>query len=440
MDGSKRNIFKKGSYIFIEGDEDVDSVYILEDGIVEQKKLNLDVKYYKNNMKKGDIFGFISSLCNRPRLESAFAKTDVSVIEMTKEHFITMLQKNSDIAIKVINYFADELRKYDNLMFSTDESLDKTRDDEKLFELGEYYFNNDIFENAYYILNRYIRLYPNGIMKDSARELIERIESTGLRSISEPVSSGLYREYLDKQIIFCEDEPGEELFLIKSGNVKIVKFHNRNEIMLSVLKENDIFGELAIVSDKLRNATAISHGPTELLPINKDSLIMMMNKSPEILKKIFISISQRVWFTYIRLEAKLYKRALTRIYVFIENKLIEENISLKSKRSYVFNFGINELLNMVYLEQDKVSDEIDEMFNDQNLCFNFGQIKVINASALSAKARFYRSRDNLSATTTAGAEKNKTTEVNEFNNNVDNFDNNSSDSFLDELNGIDDPV
>ena len=93
---------------------------------------------------------------------------------------------------------------------------------------------------------------------------------------------------------------------------------------------------------------------------------------------------------------------------------------------------------MVDLSQEKISDEIDEMFNDQNLFFNFGQIKVINASALSAKARFYRSRDNLSVTATARTEKNKTTEINEFKNNVDDLNRNSSDSFLDELNGIDD--
>jgi CRP/FNR family transcriptional regulator len=395
MSTRKKNKFKKGSYIYIEGDEDINTVYIIEEGSVGFESSNQYVNRYKKSAKSGDIIGFVSSLSNQPRIESACALTDTQVAELSKSDFLTILQKNSDIAIKIINYFADELRRYDNLIFDTGTSHDTQSNDMRIYKLGEYYFRENSYQHAFYILNRFLQLYPESGLKGQARTIIDKIESTGLRSISEPIRRGISHEYVNDQIIFCEYEPGDELFIIKEGKVKIVKYKNDNEIMLSVLKEGDIFGELAIVSEKPRNATAISFGQTKLLPLTKDSLIELLNHSPDMLNKIFSSISKRVWFTYIRLEARIHKKPITRIYAFLEDKLLEEGVSLREKTPHVFKFGINELLDMTDLTQEMVGNSMEEILRDTNLHFNFGQITVNDPSEISSKARYFRTRDNL---------------------------------------------
>ncbi len=397
MFGKNKNItfYKKGTYIYIEGEEDSDSVYIIENGEVEFSSSNQYIKLNKESAKKGDIFGFISALINRPRNETSRAKVDTSVIIIPKNRFITLLQKNSEIAFKLLNYYADELRAYDNLIFSLEQSKDIFSTDFKLYKLGEYYYNENNYSNSYYIFHRFIQMYPENKFVKEARDKILKIESTGLRKISEPMKTGIYNEYVDKQIIFCENEPGNELFIIKKGKVKIVKNKDNVEIMLSVLKEGDIFGELAIVSNKPRNATAISYGVSVILPINKNSFLSLFDKTPQILNRIFLSISKRVWFTYIRLEALTHKKPFTKIYAFLENKLIEDNISLKSNKPHTFSFGIDELLNMTDLVHVKTENIMKNLLNDSNLEFNFGQIIINDPSAISAKARFYRSRDNL---------------------------------------------
>ena len=269
-------------------------------------------------------------------------------------------------------------------------------DSEKIFNLGKYYFHDNLYENAYHILTRFLQLYPDGKFIKDAREIIKKIEGAGVRTIIEPIKKGIYSEYIDKQIIFCENEPGEELFIIKEGKVKIVKNNNNNEILLSVLNEGDIFGELAIVSEKPRNATAISFGGTVLLPIDNNALLRLMNKSPEILKRLFTAISQRVWFTTIRVESRLYQNPLTRIYAFLEDVLLEHNISLKGRNSYELQFGFDELLKMINLSQKDMDEALNELLSDSNLNLNFGRITIGDPSRLSDQARYYRSRDGLS--------------------------------------------
>lgn len=396
MKDQNRRLFKAGSYIYIEGDEDVDDVYIVEKGLIEFKSSNDRVRTHGNSAGPGDVFGFISALSRRPRMETAFAKVNTSVIEFTREKFLVLLKKNSEIAIKLLNSYADELRLYDTLMFPVSGSSSAFMpDDLQLFRLGEYYFTMKMHENALYVMDRYLALFPGGEDRTAALKMIDEIKKTGVKNVPVSAPEGIYRRYGDRQIIFCEHEPGNELFIIKKGRVKIVKYHGGSEIILSVLKEGEIFGELAIVSDKPRNATAVSFGTTEVLPIDKESLLKLIQKSSDLLLRIFTAISQRVWFTFIRMESKFYEKPITRVYAFLENKLIEDNVSVKSREPHGFNFGIDELLKMNNVTPDRVAAVTMELTRDQNLEFNMGQTVINNPGLVSSKARYYRSRDHL---------------------------------------------
>jgi CRP-like cAMP-binding protein len=362
MKEQSRTVFKAGTYVYIEGDEDVDEVYIVEKGLVEFKSTNERISTHGNTASPGDVFGFISSLSRRPRMETAFAKVPSTVLTFSRDRFLILLQKNSDIAIKLLNAYADELRVYDTMIFQMGGQRDVfLPDEEQMFNLGAYYHRNGLKGNAFYVMTRYGQIYPTGQYGKEAKAILADLAKGGTTRMAEPVPDGIYRRFADKQIIFCEHEPGDELYIIKKGKVKIVKYHSNSEIILSVLKEGEIFGELAIVSDKPRNATAISFGSTVVLPINKDSMMKLIRKSSDLLKRIFTAISQRVWFTFIRMESKFYEKPITRVYVFLENKLIEDNISLKNREPHLFSFGIDELLKMSYIPPDKVAAVTDEL-------------------------------------------------------------------------------
>ena len=396
MSDTKKSLFKKGAYVYVEGDEDVDEVYIIEKGTVELVSENKQIKRYKNVVTDGEIFGFITALIRRPRMESVVALKDTVVITVNRAHFIYMVQRNPEIAIKIIRYFAEELRLYDEMMFSLKEGESSMVPEElRLFNSGEYYNRTKSYKYAYYVLKRYCDLYPSGIETDSARMILREIEKAGMRSVPEPVKSGVYKLFADQQMVFCENEPGDELYIIKEGKVKITKVSDNNEIMLSVLREGDIFGELAIVSDKPRNASAICIGRTALLPIRKETLTWVLSKSPGIINKIFMAISQRIWFTYINLEAKLYAKPITRVYALIENRLMQDNISLKSKEPVMVNISIEELLRSGGVAQSLKDQVTGLLLEDANMEFNFGQLSIRNPSILSSRAKFYKSRDQM---------------------------------------------
>ncbi len=397
MNTHRKKAFKKGTYVYIEDDEDAEEIFIVRSGEIALETINKNVIRFRQTAGPGEVFGFISSLCGRPRMESAFARTDCEIHIFKKENFLALLSKNSDIAMKVINNFADELRAYDEMIFSMKARRESVPDDIRLFRLGIFFLRQGERDYAYYVLSRFVNLYPASTSAAEARDELLTIETSGIRKVLEPVIQGVHLVYTDRQIVFAENEPGNSLYLIREGKVKIFKNIGDSQIMLSILSKGDIFGELSIVSNKTRNATAVCDGQTVLIGITRDNLSTMLQKSPTLLNKIYASISERLWFTYIRIESRLYEKPITRIYAFLENKLMEEKIALKSPTSYTFNFGIDELLKMTDITQENLGESINDLLDDQNLGFNFGEIRILRASDVAAKAKYYKSRDRFVA-------------------------------------------
>jgi len=392
MGDTKKVSFKAGTFVYVEGDEATEEVYILEQGEVELQGADPRIRQYRSALSAGDIFGFTSALCRRPRMESARTRTDALVVVIPRETFLSLVQANPEMAFRIVSYFAEELRVYNEMVFSLHGSRDYLDGAEALYRLGAYYAGKGKKEHASHVFASYLGRHADKPRADEVRTALESLKAA---PAPQPAAQGLYRTFPDGRMIFCEFEPGEELYIVKKGRVKISRMHDGEEVLLSVLREGDIFGELAIVSNKSRNATAVAWGETTLLPISRESLPAVLRASPSIVSRIFLAISQRIWFTYIRLESNLYDNPVTRAYVFLENKLLEDRISLESTRPVTLPFSIEELLTMTGVTADHLEKTRTALLDDANLRLQFKQVTVENPAVLAARAQFHRTRDHL---------------------------------------------
>jgi len=91
--------------------------------------------------------------------------------------------------------------------------------------------------------------------------------------------------------IFIENMPGEALFLIRKGIVRISKmFAEGDEKTLVVLGPEDIFGEMAIIDGLPRSATARVAEDAELISLKKKDFEMLSQKSPDLALKMVMNI------------------------------------------------------------------------------------------------------------------------------------------------------
>jgi CRP-like cAMP-binding protein len=389
--GAKR--YNREALIYIESDEESGQVFIIESGEVSLQGTP-GMPMFRQSLGPGDIFGFTSCLCRRPRMETSVARTDCVCVVLERDRFLERVQGNPELASRIISYFAQELRAYDDLMTTPAKETDAGNDEKRLFELASHLARRGRVAHAAHAFQVCLDRFPAGAHTKEAESQKAHLAARA-GGLKPPASRGMFKVFADGEMIFCEFESGNELYVVKSGKVEILKIAPPEEILLSILREGDIFGELSIVSASPRNATAIASGETILLPVSRASLPTLFQKSPAVVARILAALSQRLWFTFIRLRAKAYENPLTRTYVLLENKLLEERISLKGTKPVTLSLGIGEILSMSGVTADQVDAVKNHLANDQNLSFQFRQVTIESPTALEAKARFFRTRDHL---------------------------------------------
>ena len=78
------------------------------------------------------------------------------------------------------------------------------------------------------------------------------------------------RRFEKDHMIFREHEIGDLAFIIAEGEVEILKEGQEGHISLRILKKGAMFGEMALIDDEPRMASAKAvNGPVELLEVDK---------------------------------------------------------------------------------------------------------------------------------------------------------------------------
>jgi CRP-like cAMP-binding protein len=82
------------------------------------------------------------------------------------------------------------------------------------------------------------------------------------------------------EIIIRQDEPSEQVYLIKSGIVGIshLMLGNKSSQVLAYLKQGDILGEIGILGNRSRTATATAMSEVEVLELQRDVFLELLHK------------------------------------------------------------------------------------------------------------------------------------------------------------------
>ena len=84
------------------------------------------------------------------------------------------------------------------------------------------------------------------------------------------MSDGLERRtFKPGQIIFTQESFGDEAFIIEYGEVKIARGDGRTELIVGMIGEGELLGEMALVDSEPRSATARARNKTGCIVILK---------------------------------------------------------------------------------------------------------------------------------------------------------------------------
>lgn len=102
--------------------------------------------------------------------------------------------------------------------------------------------------------------------------------------------------YPENFVLFREGDIGDKMYIIKSGNVRI--FHAGEtpsfDREIALLGENEFFGEMALISDVPRNATARTTQTTETFTLKKVDFLNLISTDPSFATQVSKEFLDRV--------------------------------------------------------------------------------------------------------------------------------------------------
>ncbi|MFL5612127.1 MAG: Crp/Fnr family transcriptional regulator [Gemmatimonadaceae bacterium] len=123
-----------------------------------------------------------------------------------------------------------------------------------------------------------------------------------------PLFSGLDRSELEKfaevtreksypkgSVILFEDDPGDSLFVVREGRVKVVLIgEDGREVILGVLGVGEYFGELSLIDDRPRSAHVIAMEDSNLLVLRREDFRKRVESSPSVAWGLLTELSRRL--------------------------------------------------------------------------------------------------------------------------------------------------
>ena len=103
------------------------------------------------------------------------------------------------------------------------------------------------------------------------------------------------RSYPRGSVILFENDPGDSLFVVRSGRVKVVLIgEDGREVILGVLGVGQHFGELALIDEQPRSAHVIAMEDANLIVLRRDDFRKRVEASPSVAWSLLTELSRRL--------------------------------------------------------------------------------------------------------------------------------------------------
>ncbi len=384
----KSRLYKQGSIIWMERSKAMPYFFIIKSGQLKRFLKIMqdeDVTY----LNSGDTFGLIACLTDHAYLDRLVAVKDTVVIMIEKKYIIPFLAGKPDIFLKIVSDYSNRLRKINQKLFSlcsTSPYMDLPR---YLLEIGNYFKKRNMLSHYLYALNKYVDYTDDEESKKQALKLIESLKSEQNITIREPVRMGAHLIYQPGDIIFLEQEKGENFYFIEQGKIKISHIDREKEFVIAILQQNEFFGEMAILNQLKRNATAIAFSETKLLELSRDTFMNQLGA--KILEKIFTSFARRIWYSYRRSINLSYKNPVTRLYDCLDF-IIQSKEGRQKDQSYIFDISLTDLRVMTNTSNEP-DNVIKDFLGDDNIRYNYGKLSINKLTKYYDTLQIYLTRE-----------------------------------------------
>lgn len=381
--------FRKGSYLLVEGNASGDKFFIIQSGKVRCYKALEVGDDVATTLGPGDFIGVIPCMSGHSQIETVVALTDVVAISIRREQYSELISNNTPVAMKIIRTFANRMRSLNETLTKVTLKNNLIVSPEQLFVIAQYYEKVGQPNLAIYGYYQYIKACPQGLEIEKAKSRFVALKSRTRAVYFEPTSE-LIRTYPKDTMIFSECQSGHDMFIIQEGQVKISKFVDGNEVILAVLKKGDFFGEMALLENKPRSASAIAHENCRLMTVNRRNFDQMVASQPQLIARLTTTLAERLWSMSRQLANTQIRDPLFKLFDMLSLQLEKSRVDVRKGTSYQFDLTPFDLANMCGIPQEEQASCLITFMNDSRIKIVNNKVFVPDCFEIVKSAEYFR--------------------------------------------------
>jgi len=388
--------YSKDSHIAVAGRRVADCFFIIRHGKVKIAKEVVIDGDKDEVLVPGDFFGVAAAMSSYSHIETAIALTDVTLITVRPQQYVPLIQNNTQVATKILMQLSNRLRFLNDALTKLTLKSDAKNvdgDPSRLFDVAEYYFRQKQYDQAFYAYTQYVKYCPDGKHREAVAGLLARLKER-VGDVKTGIAKGeLIHAYKKGDMIFAEGELGDEFFVVQTGSVKISKIIDNKEVLLGMLGEGDVFGEMAILEGKPRGASAVANEDSTVMAASKSNFEFLIENQPQLISKITTLLAKRIWSTFKQLEVIHITNPLGRVYGILLVQLEKGRLNLESPEPHLFGAKWDELVNMLGLAEKEGYILMGKLQEDNNLQVKDGRVHAYSIREVAVQAALYRKID-----------------------------------------------
>jgi CRP-like cAMP-binding protein len=383
--------YKQHGVIFRDGDV-ADCFYIIRQGsVVINRLVRVMDNVESDNLGPGDLFGIEAVMSSHPHFDNAIAKTECVLIVIKREQFRYLIQSNTSVAQKIALQLSQRIRFLNMQLasFPVQNEVDISIDNEShLYKIGDYYYNEHRYNEAYYAWTKYLQDYPDGIYAVIAKSDLDRFEDKVTIRPMQYSEDDFIRKYPKGSTVCIEGENTSECFIVQKGQVKITKIIDNKEMLLSIVGVGEMFGEMALLETKPRSATVVAIEDCEFMTLSKDKFEQTIVTQPQIVIRLTALLSERVWFLSRQLRVRMITDLAARCCEMLVIYLEKQEINLNTAQ-HLFDLTPDVLCRMCTIVEPDAKNTIAYLIREGVIALLDNKIVAKNKHELSRRAKLY---------------------------------------------------
>ncbi|MDW7675828.1 MAG: Crp/Fnr family transcriptional regulator [Bacillota bacterium] len=193
----------------------------------------------------------------------------------------------------------------------------------------------------------------------------------------------IYRKYRKGMIIFMEGEPGDELYFVKAGRIKLSKLlEDGREQILHFVQKGEVFAEILLFDGGTFPATSEVMEDAEIGIIRNSDLDRLLRDCPDITIKLLKVMSKRLRRAQLQIRDLALKDTYGRMASTILKLASEYGKEERNQLEIDFSLSQQELANLIGSSRETVARILSDFKKQKLLTVNRQKITILNLQGL----------------------------------------------------------